>query len=152
MAFWVHGRDATTGEPGSMLSSANTPEGAREQAAKQGLVAETIQIEKSPVRDRVPLNVFGPRVPKWLRFKVVGFVLFVAAIVAGYSVAHSGDIAFTYVTAIGIMGQLYFVAFACWMAGCIFQSRTWKNFKLGCGMGIVMVVVALFSVIAVVPK
>ncbi len=152
MAYWVHGRDATTGEPGSMLSSANSPDGAREQAARQGLIAETIQLEMRPVADRVHLNVLGPRLPRWLRFKIVGFVLFVAALFVGFPLARQGDIGVTYGYAIGAMGQLFFMAFACWAAGCVFQSGTWKNFKLGCGTGIVMAVIAFASMIALILK
>jgi hypothetical protein len=152
MAYWVHGRDATTGEPGSMLSRASTPDGARNQAARQGLIAETIQLETHPVADRVDWNVLGPRVPRWLRFKIIGMVLYLAAIMSGFILARQGDIGKRYVYAIGAMGQLFFVAFACWAAGCVFQSGTWKNFKLGCGTGVVMAGIAFASMIALIPK
>ena len=112
MPYWVHGRDATTGEPGSMLSSANSPDGAREQAARQGLIADTIQREDHPVPDRVHLNVIGPRVPPWLRFKIIGIVLYMAAIISGFLLARQGDIGITYVYAMMVMGQLFLLAFA----------------------------------------
>jgi hypothetical protein len=43
MAYWVSGRDATSGEPGRMLSDAATAEAAQEQARKQGLLPETVE-------------------------------------------------------------------------------------------------------------
>jgi len=43
MAFWVYGKDATSGQPAEMLSDAETPEGAQEQARSQGIDVERVE-------------------------------------------------------------------------------------------------------------
>ena len=69
MPFWVHGRDATTGEPGQMLSDAATPEAAREQARKGAKPEAALKGHrnavfsadgrrvKTPIYDGTPLGV-----------------------------------------------------------------------------------------------
>ena len=146
MAYWVHGRDAKTGEPGSMLSTANSVDGAREQAAKQGLIAETIQEEVNPNTETIPLPVINPHLKRilWLRLKWVGIFLFVTVFVVGPLIFRAADVGVSYVNAVGYLCPLLFLSFFVYAAGCIFQSPTWKSFELGCGFGLVMAVIAFF--------
>src|SRR5947209_2048468 len=43
MAFWVYGKDATSGRPAEMFSDADTPEAAKDQAREQGITAERVE-------------------------------------------------------------------------------------------------------------
>ena len=144
MAFWVHGRDAITGKPGSMLSTANTVDGAREQAAKQGLIAETIQEETNPNTETIPLPVINPHLKRilWLRLKWVGIFLFASAIMVGVVILRAAEGRKTDFYAASCMAQLILLSFIVYSVGCIFQSPTWKSFQLGCGFGLVMAAIA----------
>jgi hypothetical protein len=42
MPYWIYGKDGKTGQPTEMLSDADTPEAAREQATAQGITAERV--------------------------------------------------------------------------------------------------------------
>jgi hypothetical protein len=146
MAYWVHGRDAKTGEPGSMLSTAISVDGAREQAASQGLIAETIQEETNPNTETVPLPVINPHLKRILRLRLkwIGIFLFVSAIVGGLLILKAGEGGVSHYYATGFMMQLMLLSFIVYSVGCIFQSPTWKSFELGCGFGLVMAVFGFF--------
>lgn len=146
MAYWVHGGDAVSGKPGSMLSTANSVDGAREQAAKQGLIAETIQEETNPNTETIPLPVINPHLKRilWLRLKWIGIFLFVTAIAGGLVILKAASPGVSHYYAIGFMMQLMLLSFLVYSVGCIFQSPTWKSFELGCGFGLAMAVFGFF--------
>ncbi len=62
MAFWVYGRDATSGQPGQMLSDAATAEAAREQAITQGLTPERVE----PAPDELEPLPPAPNATRWV--------------------------------------------------------------------------------------
>ena len=68
MAYWVLGRDAKTGRPDSMLTIANSSDEAREMAAAQGLIADTIQVEANSNTEQIPLPLIRPPTIFRLRF------------------------------------------------------------------------------------
>ena len=138
MAYWVHGRDVKTGKSDSMLSTANTPDGAREQAAAQGLIADTIQLEANPNTEQIPLRLIRPPAIFRLRFKWIGLFLFVAGFIVAQIMWSNGSRVYALGYFEGFSCQLFALAFLAWGFGCIFQSRTWKAFKLGCLIGLAM--------------
>ena len=144
MAYWVHGRDVKTGKPDSMLTTANSPDEAREQAEVQGLIAETIQLEANPNTDTIPLPLI--RLPKIfrLRFKWIGLILFIAGFIVAQIMWANDSRAYRLGYFEGFSCQIFAFSFLAWGFGCLFQSRTWKSFKLGCAIGMLMV----FSVVA----
>ncbi|HEY2783651.1 MAG TPA: hypothetical protein VGJ05_01640 [Fimbriiglobus sp.] len=77
MGFWVYGRDEKSGDPDRMLSDADTPEAAREQAGRQGLVMDwaepAVMLPGSNDAPRPNPQRTRPKVRLWI-FSLVLFV------------------------------------------------------------------------------
>ena len=152
MAYWVHGRDAKTGKPDSMLSTANTPDGAREQAAVQGLIADTIVKEENPVCETIPLPIAKAKPIPRLRFKIVAIVFFISAIIYGRILTANDSSGWNYPTIMGYQCQLFAIGLFCWTLGVVFQSKTMRSVVLGSAIGVVLFAIAFFLTLILSPK